>query len=324
MSLDTPLEADDFSELVDWLELESLLSLCGVAKVKLIENALGISSDDEEKDIGLRDEQCEILNNGISEEVKRRVTSLGETVYPFNITRNGDALVRRNNVGYGASTYLISLVINHSWTNGKLSPPSKMTDAELNEGRNHFEVLATVAAIGMTRGPGFLLGTNRAGAEALLDRIRHICLVSGEGRARDALHPAAPQNANDDKIDIISVEMEPDGPPARRFIFGQSAAGADYENKPIRNEIKRFIDIWFDRGPANTEAAMFIPALLGENELDYHTRRLGHLLHRLRMPLYAQTGATLLAANAKLANYVGNINSPIAWFDEYVHRAREA
>ncbi len=319
--IEPPLESDEKSELVDWLELVALLSADKSARLDLLVNALDIAEDNEEEDIADADSAREAFIEELTEEIRRREELLSAEAYAFQISDNGECLSIHEELTYGHKTYLACLVLSQSWTIGKLTPPLKLTDDESRAGRNHFEILSAVAALGATGGPSFLLGTNRAGAQGLLNRVAEICELVNEGSARPALHAAAPQAANDDKVDILAVELENDGPPHRNFWFCQSAAGANYTEKPIINEMARFLEIWFQERPVNYQGAIFCPKYMSQTELVYQTHRLGHIYHRLRMPHYAQKGMSILGENPDLLRYVDDTNVPSAWLDAYLERA---
>lgn len=321
MNIDPPEKNSGEVALADWLELVATLSGDRAANLDLIADAADIAEDTEIDDIADDDAANEALIEAVTEEIRRRARVLHEAAYPFRMSANGEVLHLKNDLTYGQDAYLACLVINHSWTSGKLLAPTKLTDAEAREARNHFEILTAVAAIGIANGPAFLLGTNRRGAAGLLQRVSEICAHVGEGRARAALDPAAPARANDDSVDVLAVETENDGPPHRSFWFCQSAAGANFDSKPIINEIEKFMEIWMEVRPAHTNGALFFPAIVDDNFLRYNTRRLGQMYHRLRLPLQAQRGFELLAADAALLHYVDDVNAPKVWLSTYLARA---
>ena len=321
--IDPPLDSDEPEDKLDWLELVALFASEKTVHIDSVINALEIAEDQEAENIADADVGIETIQNDIAEEVQQRTNALGEESYPYQISSNGETLKLRQGLTYGHKTYLACLVLNHSWATGKLVPPWKLNGPEIRAGRAHFEVFSAVAALGLSGGPSFLLGTNRANAEGLLARIAQVCERVGEGSARPAVHEDAPDAANDDKVDVLAVEMENDAPPHRSFWFCQSAAGADFVNKPIVNEVDRFLELWFFDRPTNTSAAVFCPALLTQTQVNYHTRRLGQIFHRLRMPLHAQRGFALYEQNADLLNYVDDANAPCTWLDQYVERVEQ-
>ena len=323
MNIDSPRASDDPSVLADWIELVAVFSQESRALFDQIIDATGIEEDTEGIDIAEEDARTEALIESVIEAITVRAEALKSTAYPFRISNNGKVLEIFPQLGYAHHVYLASLCIHHSWRNGKLFDPLKMTPDELQEGRNHFEVFTAVAALGISKGPTFLLGSNRNGAQGLLQRIQRICETVGEGRAREVLHQDAPIHANDDGIDVLSVELENDGPPHRNFWFCQSATGANYKVKPVINEIERFLEIWFENRPVNCKGALFVPAMLDAKTVNNDTRRLGQLYHRLRMPHYVHNGFRVFRAEAHLLEYVNDIQAPIQWLDRYLERAQQ-
>ena len=314
--IDPPLASDDPAVLADWLELVTILSTAQVGYLSDVLNSADIAEDAEIEDIAFNDTLRESQAEAITEIILSRRKALGADAYPFEMSANGESVHVLHDRTYGHSTYLVCLMISHSWRSGKLVPPASLRTDELTNARSQFEVLTAVAAVGLAEGPSFLLGTNRNGAQGLQERIAHICNVVGEGRAREVLHPAAPVAANDDGVDVLAVHPEVDGPPHRTFWFCQSASGENYTTKPIVNEIDGFLDIWFSERPANTDGALFFPATIEENLAIYLTPRLGHLCHRLRMPHYAQIGFGMINENQELLQYVDDISSPVSWLEE--------
>lgn len=320
MSLETPLEDDPLYTTIDWLELTAFLSTERSAHLDLIGDAFGIAQDKEAADFGESDARLEDLYVSFSNEITTRQGVLGLDAYPFSMSANGEAVEMRAPTHFGHYSYLISLVIHHSWASGKLRCPTRLSKTETTMARSVFEVVCAIAALGFASGPSFLLGTNRSGADQLLERIKHICVVAGEGQAREALHRSAPEAANDDGVDIIAITPEADGPPARDFYFGQAASGKNFPSKPIKNVIDGFLEIWFSMRPANTKPLMFIPAILEETDSVYYTTRLGHMIHRMRLPKYAAAGADLLDSDGTLLHFVEDPASPLSWFRDYAER----
>ena len=318
--IDPPLASDDPAVLADWLELVTILSAEQVGHLSVVLDSADIAEDAEIEDIAANDITRDLQAEAITENILSRRTALGPDAYPFEMSASGQSVHVTPNRTYGHSTYLACLMISHSWRSGKLVPPASLSAEELTDARTQFEVLTAVAAVGFASGPSFLLGTNRAGAQGLQDRIAHICNMLGEGRAREVLHPSAPAAANDDGVDVLAVDQEIDGPPHRTFWFCQSASGENYTNKPINNQIDGFLDIWFMERPANTNGALFFPAAVETIRAVYLTPRLGHLCHRLRMPHYAQKGFSMINENGELIHYVDDILSPVTWLDECLVR----
>ena len=318
--IEPPLASDDPPVLADWLELITILSEDQIGLLSVVLDSVDIAEDTEMEDIAASDSNRDSQAEAVAETILSRRTTLGEEAYPFLMSTNGERLQVTPNRTYGHSTYLACLMISHSWRSGKLVAPARLSADELKDARIQFEILTAVAAVGLATGPSFLLGTNRAGAQGLQDRICQICNTVGEGRGRAVLHPAAPEAANDDGVDVLAVHPEIGGPPHRTFWFCQSASGENFANKPIGGIIDGFLDIWFDERPANTSGALFFPSTLDTVRAIYLTPRLGHLYHRLRMPHYAQVGSSMIADDAGLIHYVDDVHSPVVWLNQCLRR----
>jgi len=318
--IEPPLASDDPPVLADWLELVTVLSEEQTGNISLVLDSADIAEDSEIEDIAANDSTRDSQAEAIAETILSRRTTLGEEAYPFLMSTNGERLHITPNRTYGHSTYLACLMISHSWRSGKLVAPASLSEDELRTARTQFEILTAVAAVGLATGPSFLLGTNRAGAQGLQDRVSEICNIVGEGRGRPILHTAAPDAANDDGVDVLAVHPELDGPPHRTFWFCQSASGENYSDKPIINIIDGFLDIWFDERPAHTSGALFFPSTLDTVRAIYLTPRLGHLYHRLRMPYYSQIGFSMIADDGNLIHYVDDVRSPVVWLNQCLRR----
>lgn len=325
MTILSPLNVDEVHELVDVLELTALFSREKAAYVDSLIGALDIGEDHHSEVIDQSDEGAEETSARIADEIKSRAETLGSNAYPFRISENGEVLNRLDVLHFGHVAYLIMLLINNSWAGGKLDAPLKLTPAEERSARNVFEVVSAVAAVGYADGPSFLIGTNRGGAEALLRRLAKVAQVANEGKARSALHPDAPRDANDDGVDIIAISPEVDNrPPVRGFFLAQSASGANYVNKPIKNLVDSWMDLWFEQKPANPcVAVVFVPAIMSPRHASYYAR-LGQMVHRVRLGHYAAKGADMVAQNPDLLNFVDDLDQPSKWIASYAVRTGAA
>ena len=157
--IEPPLVSDEPEVLADWLELVTILSHAKIGYIDHVLDSADIAEDAEIEDIAAHDVLRESLVQTISEEVVRRVSALGTDAYPFVISVNGESLHLRDERTFGHLTYLSCLLISQSWRSGKLMSPARLTEEELRNARNHFEVLTAVSAVGLATGPSFLLGT---------------------------------------------------------------------------------------------------------------------------------------------------------------------
>lgn len=324
MTLASPRSDATRAELADWLELNALLSETGTAHTDVILNALGIEQDEENDDFGQSDVEKEQIIEGISEAIRERQEALTENAYPFSMSQNGEKLVFVSQDNYGHKTYIICLLISHSWASGILSGQLKMLACELLMGRTCFEIISAVASIGIvTPGISFWIGSNRSKASGLHRRLVEICNEVGEVRARPTVEDAAPVNANDDGVDVLAVAFEIGGPPHRQVVFGQAASGADFKKKSMKADMEGFMDIWFSVRPTNPQAALFVPAFLELNDRRYFSKRLGHVYHRLNLPAYAERGFSEFTKNETRLRYVDDVELPVRWIDQCLQRIRQ-
>lgn len=305
--------------LVDWLELNALFDAQGRGYVDQIINSFDFEADFDDPDVADADAAEEDIRNRIAAEVERRRRNLGNS-YPFDVYSVGEIIRYTGCETHGRLAYLVSLLAEHSWKGGLLSGDSRYNGVEQVALRNAFEVIAALAAAGYTRGPAFLIGTNRSGAVALLQRVQEICDHVGEGRARPAVEDFAPPNANDDGVDVIAVQLEQDGPPHSGFYFCQSASGANFREKPITNEIPNFVETWFEIAPVNRRALVVVAAMLSRSELTRQSRRLGHILHRDRVPFYADIGAELAEQGIRLVDCWARRGEALQLLESYAAR----
>lgn len=320
--LEAPENGGSIERIVDWLELSALFDERGRARLDTVLNAFEISEDYYDENIAHYDELVESTYSDIAVEIARRGEVLNGS-YPFGISENGEQISLTCIGDVGQTAYLACLIIDHSWSAGLLMRPAKLNGCETIHSRNVFELVATVAASGFANGPAFLVGENRRGASGLLAYVARVCERAREGEARPEPPADAPRSANDDGVDVIALALERDGPPARAFIFGQAASGANWKSKSILVEIENFLETWFSRRPRRFEGIMLVPTILSEQDASRQPRRVGHILHRLRLPRYARRGAMLIEGDPSIVDIAEKLDTVGVWLNQYVVRVRE-
>jgi len=324
MSVDAPTEADDYVVLTDWLELVALFSERHRARIDLIAGAFEIGEDTCVEDIGVADQESEDHSDHLSEEVSRRSEALTEDAYPFVMSDNGEELFLKPNLTYGHKAYLASLIHEHSRNSGKLSGDHKMSNREAARGRDLFEIFAVFAMHSFCAdGQTFHIGKNRSNQQGLLAMLSTASAIIGEGIVEELANVPdfAPVEVNDGGVDIIGVQQEHDGPPGI-WHFGQSAAGADYISKSADTEVRSFCRIWYSTAPATVRGIMLVSFMMDRHEAERQSPRLGHVLHRLRLPLHALKGKALYDNDNSKVHFVDEPESPCQWLDDYVRRVR--
>lgn len=326
MSIDAPTKADSVLVLVDWLELVALFAENRRAKLDAILGAFEIGADTCLTDIAEDDAFEEDYYSLIADEVAKRAGALDDDAYPFEMSENGEMVTLRAELTYGQKSYLMSLIHDNSRGSGKLSGNSQLTKIEAAQGRTLFEIFAVFASHGFCDGGHtFYIGSNRRGAENLLQILDQACLIVQEGVAEKYanLPVDAPDAVNDGGVDVIAVHQEPNGPPHRCWHFGQAAIGANFTAKSAISALKSFDEVWFSTPPANRAGLMLIGPYLADNVLGFQTRSLGHILDRMRLPKYVQRGRGHFDNDNTKVHYLDDPEAPCVWLDNYLNRVRE-
>jgi hypothetical protein len=253
----------------------------------------------------------------VGAEIDRRKSSLGEA-YPFSVSADGEELSFSGDLNYGQVAYLLSILIQNSWTDGLLSAPHKLSEPEFVSARSSFEIVAAFAAAGYAEGPSFHVGRNRGGAEKLLEYLRTAWEKIQDGSVRHSPVHDAPEHANDDGVDAISVRRSQSGLPHKGIVFVQSAAGQDWKSKSIKVIVDRFLRNWFDVTPVSPREYLMVIADLPERPTVFQrTQELGFIAHRLEAPAYALLAEKLLNQGKLHLDCVDYRTRPNKWIDQY-------
>jgi hypothetical protein len=318
MAITIPDLFSDTARIVDSMELYSFLSVEKIIRLDGVENSLEISQDEEEEDIAENDARSEDIRSSISIEVDRRKQAL-EDAYPFIMSTNGEELKFVSDYNIGQIAYLLSLLIQNSWSDGLLSDPHKISDPEFRQARRAFEVLAAISAAGYTNGPSFHIGRNRGGAAALLQHLRTAWLVVGDGTVRSQLIEDAPTDANDDGIDVISYRPSNAGPPHQSIVFAQSAAGQNWKGKSVKNIIEGFVRNWFEIAPVAQHEALMVVADLPDNRtINQQTTKLGFVSHRLLTPRNVLAGYNRYLNDSSVIDCGAEVALAEQWLSQYL------
>jgi len=298
--------------LADWLEFHVL---CSEFKSYRITELLRISDEDQESEnmnISEQDSLNEQCMEKAVEELEVRTEYLGEA-YPFYFNDVGNELVIKDEISPGAYVYLYCLIMSHANRTDVLvsQPPISNADRDL------MQICATLAVAGDLNGSAISFGFPRPDHSNFLEALKKAYGLMGEGEVVGEIPAGAPANEKDARIDVIAWGNSPDDGPGKKYILGQVATGANWQEKPIKGEIEPFHNIWFSKSPASTaQASMFIPFCLDvESNATLHdvlhmkTYRFGIIYYRYRLPFYANIGYAL-------AGDEGN-NNYIERFDEF-------
>lgn len=280
-----PETFEDVAVFVDFLELSSIIAedFC-VSLLDLIEQ-VDFESDYNEEEIDAIESEKEEVISKLCDEIRKRKDVL-EDAYPFDISSDGITffIISEAEWNIGCKTYLFSLFLSHLSKSLIVSIPYREQPKKLIElSRWLFQKCACLAAAGKMCGPSFILYPRKNG---FLEKLKEIYLVLGDGKPRSEALSGSPISVNDDGVDIIAWEYLPDNRPGGPYLLGQVASGNDWRDKSLVQTIKRFHEEWFEVIPASFPIpAIFIPYYISRDEMRRHSRSLGVILDRLRLPI---------------------------------------
>ncbi len=270
----------------DLLELTALLAPDKRALIGELTSALEIGQDEYENvdDVfQIRDRAA----NGAATEIETRARQLDEA-YPFSLDATGSVLTFDGSENWGNTLYILSLILSH--LPSEHSPvleraglvPAKADVVKL---RRWFQYCATASVAAEIGGDAWAFGWPRPDGSAFLDKLKQIWLHLQDGDVREARLPSTPSRVKDDEIDIIAARQSVDGLHGFPIILGQVASGHNWRSKPLRGHADHvFYPEWFSTTPASqTLVYHIIPFVIDPDLFRRETRRLGHLMHRVRL-----------------------------------------
>ncbi|MDB6025275.1 MAG: hypothetical protein JWM68_1498 [Verrucomicrobiales bacterium] len=336
MLISAPPSQEHPAILADWLELQALASDNRNARVLSVSDVYDITQDTEEEDVGDFDAQSDDLVARVTAEIQRRIVALREA-YPFQINDSGTILTWGPEATLGRTVYLFCLMICHV-THSALFENEDLT-AEARDGRNLFQVCATIASAGLVHGPSYSFGWPRLDGTGFAEKLAQIYNAFGDGKVRDKPLAAAPP-AKDDGIDVISWRHQPDGLPSTFYVLGQVASGLNWREKTVLKDIERFHWAWFEIAPASpVSGAMFVPFCITDtpavggdydeqdflvNRLQFIAKEFGLFIYRYRLPLLAHQAEALSQLGAYEVEGIREIGRVADWNDAFIGRLRGA
>jgi hypothetical protein len=334
MLISAPPSQEHPAILADWLELQALASANGNARVFSISDVHDITQDFEAEDVGDFDAESDDLVARVTAEIQRRIVALKEA-YPFQINDSGTILSRANEQSVGRTVYLFCLLMCHV-TKSSLFENEDLSE-EAKQGRNLFQVCATIASAGLTHGPSYSFGWPRLDGSTFSAKLREIYAAFGDGKLRDKPLLAAPP-AKDDSIDVISWRHQPDGLPSTFYVLGQVASGHNWRDKTVLKDIDRFHWAWFEVPPASpVSGAMFVPFCITDtaevggdydeqeflvNRMQFIAKEFGHFIYRYRLPLLAHVAELLASQGLKPIEGLDQVDRVSAWISDFVTKLR--
>lgn len=276
----------DFSLAADWVELTAFLAPDGHALVAELTSTLEIAQD-EYPDLDAVVQTRDRIAVETVGEIETRARQLGDA-YPFRLDATGSTLSFDTGQNWGRTLYLLSLVLSH--LPSERSPVLERSgllpsDEDIIKLRRWFQYCATASVAGEIGGDAWAFGWPRLDGSAFLEKLKSIWAILKDGDVVDTPPPGAPEKVKDDEVDIIAARQGCDGFHGFPIILGQVASGFNWRSKPLRGHVDNvFYPEWFSTLPASqTMAYHIIPFVVDSHSLRRDTRRLGHLMHRVRV-----------------------------------------
>lgn len=316
MPIDPPTLQLDISELVDWLEFTALFNEFGIARIDSLMGSLRQLSEEQEEDIGEEDRAIEEIIDGIEGEVEKRSNHLGPT-YPFKLEEGAEELSIVEDWNAEAySFYLVALITSHVTKSPILNtPPSVHLITRL---RNRvFQILSTLALAGLANGPAVSVGWPRVSGEALTDLLQRASAAGAGFNVRVPPSEYVAPHEKDGGIDVIAWRHEIEPPPAILY-FGQVASGRNWEEKPVGQNARTFMDNYLhDVMVGNHAHATIIPfRIWDERKWKSEHREHRALLERLRLPANAYRGLEL-SRQGIMVDEADQVETVINWLEDY-------
>lgn len=265
--------------LADWLELVALVSPDHNSSRGDLETAVRRVSFAEVA----TDEEAETLNLDVFSEIERRTIGAADA-YPFELA-SGSVLRPKSGTPTEFTAYLFCLLLSY-----KGLPDTKATP-------KLFERLAQSAAQEYLRGLSLGFGHPRIELPSPFDQaINELCSRMAEGRGFRA-QPVL--DRKDDALDVVAWAEFPDQQSSKVIIFGQCAAGRDWEAKAGELNPHQFVDQWFQAPPSHLPLrSLFIPHRVEPIKWDFISRKAGILFERCRIAFWAHRGSADTADHA--------------------------
>ncbi len=231
----------DELELADWCELNAVVSEDRSFSFGELERTLNRAA------IFRNQEEVEEKMAEVAFEIEARVLAASEG-YAFTFDGYNVELRADEDNYY---PYLFCLCLSYfGWEQlpGAAIFPARM-----------FEWLSSVAARRFLQGEAIRFAAPREGdvPGPFREAVDYICQRFGEGVG---LQPTGEPVGQDDTLDIVAWRDFPDGLPGKLLLFGQCAAGANWEEKISDLQPRDFCDAWMQQAPSSTLLkALFIP-----------------------------------------------------------------
>jgi hypothetical protein len=263
--LPLPDRPTDELDLADWCELNALQAEDRACSFGDLERALNRSA--------VFNSQADVEEKmaEVAFEIEARAIAAGDS-YAFTFDGYNVELRANENDYY---PYLFCLCLSYfGWEQpaGAVVFPARM-----------FEHLSSVAARRFLQGEAIRFAAPREGEVPAPFRkaIDYICQRSGEGIGFQHNNEPVKQ---DDTLDIVAWRNFPDTLPGKLLLFGQCAAGGNWDEKISDLQPRDFCDAWMEQAPSSTLLkALFIPHRIESDKWRLHTIKAKLIFDRCRI-----------------------------------------
>ena len=307
VSLEVPPAASDPTALADWLELAAAARPGAIRSQQDLITALGRTGsidavpfpeeiDDEPLDemVEQEDEKLEPIAEAAFDLLEWREGYLGDH-YPFSV-----GSVLRARADAQASPYLFLTALTYFGPTYKPAPES---------GASLFERVSRTALVeylgGLERVRSYDFGfPRRDGPKAFRNALNDLCRTMGEGLGCKVSRAKA-ADVKDAKLDLVAWVPFGDGRRNQLSVFGQCAAGMDWDDKLNELQPVEFCNVWLKENPAiGPLLAFFVPRQVEERlwfkvrfgRMFFDRLRIARFLDRLDSDLAGRCAAWTAAA----------------------------
>ena len=291
LSLKVPPVSADLTEHADWLELTAIASpdstssrhdlMASIRRIGSIDALKDVDDEPLDELVERQNEELERIAEAAFEELSRRKEYLG-AYYPFNVDT-----VLSAEPGARNSPYVFLTALTFFGTKMENMPES---------GSSLFENISAAALVEYLGGTKTVKSYDfgfprRNGPKGFRKAIENLCSELGEGIGCKVERPLT-QNVKDAKLDLVAWVPFNDTRRNQLSVFGQCAAGVNWESKLNELQPVDFCNIWLKEPPAMSPLlAFFIPrkimddvwfrVCVGERRVIFDRLRIARLLGSL-------------------------------------------
>jgi len=252
--------------LADWLEIVAVLSRDGNSSQGDLERAFRRAALAEYGD----DESVERKLLDVFNELERRAQAAG-AAYPFDI---GYGVIQLRSRWEDFPAYVFCLCLSYFDLTATGHAPKL------------FEQVSCLAAKGYLEGDAVGFGWPRSDLPtSFAEAVTELCKRIGEGvgfRQQPEL------DRKDDKLDVVAWRDFADRQPSKLILFGQCAAGRNWEGKLGELQPEAFYKQWMQVPPLSPPVkSFFVPHRIHSGNWTYVANNAGILFERCRIAFWA-------------------------------------